>query len=75
MITIDKEAQQRKSSPLNIDAFRETYKTENGLFVFSSPALWTLDKNLFYLTNFRYGSTVSSLFFLFTYLLNGTPLE
>jgi hypothetical protein len=49
MITIDQEANQRKESPLNIDSFRETYVTTNDLYIFSSPALWTLDKNLFFL--------------------------
>jgi len=49
MITIDKEAEQRKNSPLNLDFFRETYRTENDLYIFSSPSLWTFDKNLFYL--------------------------
>jgi len=47
--TIDNEANQRIRIPLDLDFFGQRYKTENGLYTFTSPALWTLEKNLFYL--------------------------
>ena len=49
METIDREAIRQARSPLNIDNFAEKYKTENGIFTFTSPSLWVLEKNYFYL--------------------------
>ncbi len=49
MITIDKEAKQRLLMPIDIDFFCTRYRTTNGIYSFSSPALWTLDKYLYYL--------------------------
>lgn len=49
MITIDREARQMRLSPLNIDLFRETYTTENNLYIFSSPSISVLEKNIFFL--------------------------
>jgi len=47
--TIDKESRQRSRLAINIDNMCEKYKTVTGLFTFSSPSLYTLEKNLFYL--------------------------
>lgn len=49
MITIDKESRQRKRLPIELDFMTQKFKTENGLFTFPSPSLWTIEKNLFYL--------------------------
>jgi hypothetical protein len=49
MITEDQEAKQRTKSPIDLDYFCTRYRTTNGFFSFSSPALWTLDKYLYYL--------------------------
>lgn len=49
METIDKEAIRQSRSPLNIDNFAERYKTSNNLYNFSSPSIWALEKNLYYL--------------------------
>lgn len=49
METIDREAIRQARSPLNIDNFSNKYKTENGLFIFTSPSLWALEKNYYYL--------------------------
>jgi hypothetical protein len=49
MITIDKEASQRSTMPIDIDFFCTRYRTTNGLYSFSSPSLWTIDKYLYYL--------------------------
>lgn len=51
MITIDQEARKNSNLPINFDFMAEYYKTNNGLFVFVSPYLWTIEKNLFYLLN------------------------
>jgi len=48
-ITIDNEARQRIRIPLDIDFMGDRYQTTNGLYTFTSPALWTIEKNLFYL--------------------------
>lgn len=48
-ITIDFEARQRIKIPLDLDFMGDRYKTENNLYTFTSPALWTIEKNLFYL--------------------------
>jgi len=49
MITIDQEARQQANQPFDLDNFCERYRTANGLFTFSSPSLWTLDKHFFFL--------------------------
>lgn len=49
MITIDQEARRNKKLPINIDNFSERYKTENGIYTFTSPSMWTLEQNLYYL--------------------------
>ncbi len=49
MITIDQESKRFAKLPISIDNFANKYKTENDLFVFTSPSFWTIEKNLFYL--------------------------
>lgn len=49
MITIDKESNQRKQLAVDIDRMTDQYITINELFTFPSPALWTIEKNLFFL--------------------------
>ena len=49
MITIDKESVQRKRSPVDLDNMGPRLKTENGYYTFTSPNLWTIEKNLFFL--------------------------
>ena len=49
MLKIDTESKQRIRIPIDIDFMGDTYKTENNLYTFTSPALWTIEKNLFYL--------------------------
>ncbi len=49
MITIDQESTKRSLHPLNLDNMSERYITDNGLYVFTSPFFWTLEKNYFYL--------------------------
>lgn len=49
MQTIDRESRERIRSPLDLDYMAKRYKTTNGYFTFTSPSLWTLEKNFFYL--------------------------
>jgi len=49
MITIDSESRQRAGLPTDIDFMGDRYKTANNYFSFSSPSLWAIEKNLFYL--------------------------
>jgi hypothetical protein len=49
MITEDQESKKRIQSPLDLDYFCARYRTTNGLYSFSSPSLWTIDKYLYYL--------------------------
>jgi hypothetical protein len=49
MITIDQESRQRVMSPLDLDNMTSRFQTASGLYIFSAPDLWTLEKNLFYL--------------------------
>jgi hypothetical protein len=49
MITIDQESRQNILSPIDLDNMTNRYRTSSGLFIFSSPDLWTIEKNLFYL--------------------------
>jgi hypothetical protein len=46
---ISTEAKQRIRQPIDIDFMGERYQTDNGLYTFTSPSLWTIEKNLFYL--------------------------
>ena len=48
-LTIDKESRQRALLPIDIGHMTDTYKTTTGIFTFSSPNLWTIEKNLYYL--------------------------
>ena len=52
MITIDQESTRRIRSPIDFDKMGERYKTDSGIFTFTSPSLWTLEKNLFYLLRY-----------------------
>ncbi len=49
MITIDKDAKQNSLLTINIDYMTERYKTESNIYVFPSPSMWVIEKNLFYL--------------------------
>jgi len=52
LVTIDKESKQRKRMPVNIDNMAERYKTTSTYYTFTSPDLWTIEKNLFYLLRY-----------------------
>jgi hypothetical protein len=47
--TIDIESKQRIRSPIDLDFMGQRYQTENGIYTFTSPSLWAIEKNLFYL--------------------------
>jgi hypothetical protein len=49
MLLINTESRQRIRSPIEVDNFSPRFKTNNGLYTFTSPSLWTIEKNLFYL--------------------------
>jgi|LSQX01.2.fsa_nt_gb hypothetical protein len=48
-ITINNESRQRMRMPFDIDFMANRYQTKNGIYTFTSPSLWTIEKNLFYL--------------------------
>lgn len=48
-LTINVESKQRIRSPIDLDFFGERYKTKNGIYTFTSPSLWTIEKNYYYL--------------------------
>jgi len=47
--TIDAESKQNINMPIDLSKMAPMYKCENGLFVFPSPSLWTIEKNLYFL--------------------------
>ena len=49
MILIDQESKSRILSPLDLDNMTPRFRTFSNLYVFSSPDLWVIEKNLFYL--------------------------
>jgi hypothetical protein len=49
MDTIDQISKRNKDLPIDIDFMGNRYKTTNGYFTFTSPSLWALEKNLYYL--------------------------
>ena len=49
MITIDVESRKRKRLPSNFDRMAARYKTSTEYYTFTSPDLWTLEKNLYFL--------------------------
>ena len=49
MILINDEATEYLQSPLDIERFTRRYKTGNNYFVFPSPSLEIINKNLFFL--------------------------
>jgi len=69
-ITIDLEAKQRIRIPFDVDFFCNRYQTENEKFVFSSPSIETLEKNLFYLLKNSYHVDLESKFVRKPWLLS-----
>jgi len=49
MITIEEEARQFAKLPTGLDSFCDRYKTNSEVYVFPSPTLWTIEKNLYFL--------------------------
>jgi len=49
MITIDQESRQRSRLPTSLDNMGKRYKTTNSIYTFTSPSLWTIEKNLWFL--------------------------
>jgi len=49
MITIDNESRLAIRYPFELDVMSNRYKTTNELFGFTSPAMWVLEKNYFFL--------------------------
>lgn len=49
MILIDYETIENLQSPLDIERFTRRYKTGNDYFIFPSPSLEVIEKNLFFL--------------------------
>ena len=49
MITITGEANAQLKSPLNLTRKSDKFRTTNGLIVFPSPSIDTIEKNIFYL--------------------------
>jgi len=49
MITIEDESKSRIRLATNQDYFSKRYKTSSGIYTFTSPSLWTIEKNLFFL--------------------------
>lgn len=46
---ITTEARENVRLPIDLDHFAARYVTENDLYTFTSPSLWTLEKHLYYL--------------------------
>lgn len=46
---ITTEARENIRLPIDLDHFAARYVTENNLYTFTSPSLWTLEKYLYYL--------------------------
>ena len=49
METIDEESRKNIKAPFLLDNFSDRYKTLNDIYTFTSPEMWTIEKNLFYL--------------------------
>jgi len=49
LLTIDQESKKRLRSPLDIDKMAIRYKTNNGIYTFTSPQIKKLESNVFYL--------------------------
>ena len=49
MITIDGDARQRVLYPFEIDKFAPRYKTANDIYTFTSPSMYSIEKNYFFL--------------------------
>lgn len=49
MLTIDTESRLRIKNPFEIDNMGKRYKTDNDLYTFTSPSLWTIEKHYFFL--------------------------
>lgn len=67
--TIDSEARTRSQMPLDLDNMAQRYQTENTLYTFTSPSLWTIEKNLFYLLKHSYEISLNTKYFKKPWLL------
>ena len=52
MKTIDQESRQRIRLPIDLDNMGDRYKTTTGYYTFTSPDLWSLEKNLYFLLRY-----------------------
>jgi len=50
-ITIQDEARQGARVPFDIDSMGPRYKTNSGIYTFTSPSLWSIQKNIFFLVS------------------------
>ena len=49
MFNIRQESQTRVRQPTDLDNMAPRYATTSGIYTFTSPYLWTIEKNLYYL--------------------------
>ena len=50
-ITIQDESRQRIRIPFEVDYMGPRYKTTSGIYTFTSPSLWSIQKNIFFLVS------------------------
>lgn len=49
MFNVKDQANQNSILPITLDFMTDTFVTDTNIFTFPSPALWTIEKNLFFL--------------------------
>ena len=52
MDTIEQVSKRNTNLPFSVDFMGKRYKTSTGYFTFTSPSLWSLEKNLYYLLRY-----------------------
>jgi hypothetical protein len=63
-VTIDSESKRYSIQSIDFDNFRERLRTENNIYIFPNPNIYTLEKNLFYLLKYSTEKELDTKYFM-----------
>lgn len=62
-VTIDDESRRYSIQSIDFDNMRERLRTDNGIYIFPNPNIYTLEKNLFYLLKYSTEKKLDTKYF------------
>jgi len=63
-VTIDDESRRYSIQSIDFDNMRERLRTDNGIYMFPNPNIYTLEKNLFYLLKYSVEKKLDTKYFM-----------